>query len=265
MQTHQGHANINGTLLYYEIAGSGSPLVLIHGFSLDTRMWDQQFALFAQHYQVLRYDARGFGQSGLPTTEPYNHAEDLHALLLHLGLDQVAVLGLSIGGTIAVNFALAYPAATTALIPVASGLDGYEMTELPLMPIIETANRDGLQAAKAQWLSHPLLQPAQDNPALVRQLSQMLETYSGWHFLNYNYGESSEPPAIERLDTISVPTLVIDGAQDTLDCRRMADILARDIPAATQVMLPGVGHIVNVEAPDRFNKIVLDFLAEHVA
>jgi pimeloyl-ACP methyl ester carboxylesterase len=70
MQTQQGFADVNGARLYFEMAGSGHPVVLIHGFTLDTRMWNDQFEVFAQPYQVLRYDLRGFGQSALPTTEP---------------------------------------------------------------------------------------------------------------------------------------------------------------------------------------------------
>ena len=79
---HQtGFAEVNGTRRYYEIAGAGRPLVLIHGSTLDTRMWDDQFDIFAQHYQVVRYDVRGFGQSALPTDEPYARPNDLKSLL----------------------------------------------------------------------------------------------------------------------------------------------------------------------------------------
>jgi 3-oxoadipate enol-lactonase len=71
MQIETGFADVNGTRFYYEIAGSGHPLVLIHGNTLDTRMWDDQFEVFVQQYRVLRYDVRGFGKSAVPTTEPY--------------------------------------------------------------------------------------------------------------------------------------------------------------------------------------------------
>ena len=99
------------TRLYYEVAGSGHPLVLIHGFTLDTRMWDDQFETFAREYQVVRYDRRGFGKSSLPVDEDYAHADDLAALLEHLGIDRAYVLGLSGGGASAIDFALTYPEA----------------------------------------------------------------------------------------------------------------------------------------------------------
>src|SRR5690349_14993808 len=98
-----GVADVNGTRLFYEIAGAGPALVLLHGFSLDARMWDAQFAAFAQRYRVLRYDARGFGRSGVPGAEHYSHADDLHALLGHLGIAQAALIGFSLGGGIALN------------------------------------------------------------------------------------------------------------------------------------------------------------------
>src|SRR5438046_7211282 len=111
-----GYADVNGTRLFYEIAGAGPPLALIHGFSLDTRMWDDQYAALSQRHRVLRYDARGFGRSSLPGAERYSHAEDLLALLRYLEIEQTALLGFSLGGGIAISFALAYPAAVDALI-----------------------------------------------------------------------------------------------------------------------------------------------------
>ena len=263
MQTHTDFADVNGTRLYYEIAGAGPPLVLIHGFSVDSRMWDDQFDVFAQHYQVLRYDARGFGKSALPTSEPYTHAEDLHVLVQYLGIARATLVGLSMGGRIAINFALAYPTATAALVPVDAALDGYQgEAESPLILLRRTAERDGLQAAKAVWLNHPLLASACKKPVLATRLNAMIAEYSGWHFTNHDPGRVSDPAAIERLDTITVPTLVLVGEQDTLDCRRIADILAQSIPCATKVVMPGVGHIGNMEDPVRFNEIILGFLAE---
>ncbi len=93
MDGQQGIAEVNGTGLYYEIAGSGYPLVLIHGFGLDTRMWDDQFEAFARHYRVVRYDMRGYGKSVPPTDESYSQTDDLKALLEHLRIDRAHVFG----------------------------------------------------------------------------------------------------------------------------------------------------------------------------
>jgi len=259
--SHAGFAEINGTRLYYEVAGAGQPLVLIHGNALDHRMWDDQFAHFAQHSQVLRYDVRGFGQSALPTTTPYDHTEDLWALLRALGLQHAAILGLSMGGRIAINFALAYPDATDALIAVDAGVDGYTFPDGPLFAhVVAEARRAGLPAARTFWQAHPLLGPASEQPAVATRLAQMVATYSGWHWLHTDPQVVPSPPALERLATIKAPTLIIVGERDIRDFRRIADRLAHDIPGATQVVMAGVGHIANMEAPSEFNTIVLDFL-----
>ena len=235
--------------------------MLIHGNALDHRMWDTQFTRFAQHYQVLRYDVRGFGQSALPTTTPYDHAEDLWALLRALGLQHAAILGLSMGGRIAINFTVAYPDATDVLIAVDAGVDGYTFLDGPLFAhVVAEARGAGLHAARTLLQAHPLLGPASEQPEVATRLAQMVATYSGWHWLNTDPQVVPSPPALQRLATIKAPTLIIVGERDVRDFRRIADLLAHDIPGATQVVMPGVGHIANMEAPGQFNTIVLDFL-----
>ena len=120
---------VNGTHLYYERAGTGHPLVLIHGFTLNTQMWEDQFAVFAQHYQTIRYDMRGFGRSALPAEEPFTAVDDLRALLDALGVSRTFVLGLSLGGSVAIDFALAYPERTSALVLVDPALRGWPRSE----------------------------------------------------------------------------------------------------------------------------------------
>jgi 3-oxoadipate enol-lactonase len=125
MDEQRGVAEVNGTRLYYEGAGSGHPLVLIHGFGLDTRMWDDQFDVFARHYRVVPYGMRGYGDSAPPADESYSHTDDLKALLEHLSIDRAHVLGQSRGGAVAIDFALAHPGATSALVLVDPVLAGH--------------------------------------------------------------------------------------------------------------------------------------------
>jgi pimeloyl-ACP methyl ester carboxylesterase len=112
-----GHVNIGGASLYYEMTGAGSPVVLLHGLGLDHRMWDEQVAPLAHAHTVVRYDLRGSGRS-TAGSHGGNHAEDLKALLDHLELVRVSLVGLSLGGGAAINFAVAYPNAVHALILV---------------------------------------------------------------------------------------------------------------------------------------------------
>ncbi len=125
-----GYAEINGTRLYYETAGAGHPLVLIHGYTLDSRMWDDQFDTLSQKYRVIRYDLRGFGKSACPSPgQKYCHTEDLKALLGYLKISKAYVLGLSMGGGIAVEFTLEHPEMAQALILVDSILGGFSYSD----------------------------------------------------------------------------------------------------------------------------------------
>jgi len=265
MQKQTGVAEVNGTRLYYEVAGSGHPLVLIHGMSLDTRMWDAQFEPFAHHYQVVRYDARGFGKSALPTGGSYAHTDDLKALLEYLEIAHAFILGLSMGGGIAIDFALAHPEATDALLPVDSRLTGWQPAPefaAFLRAVRLRAKEAGIEAARAVWLSSPAFMPALANPEVAPRLAQIIGDYSGWHWLNDNPLRALAPPAVQRLDTLRVPTLIIMGERDFPDCHAIADTLHQRIPKAQKVVIPRVRHMSNMEAPERFNALVLGFLAE---
>ncbi len=265
MHQQQGLAAVNGTRLYYEVAGEGQPLVLVHGFSLDTRMWDAQFELLAQHYRVIRYDLRGFGKSALPSSASYAHHQDLKALLDHLGIAQAYLLGLSLGGAITLEFTLAYPELTHALILVDTVLWGFQWSaEQSAMDgaIWTRARESGVQAAKELWLDHPLFGPARKNPAAAPRLEQIVSDYSGWHLVHSDPGRAPDPPAARRLDQVHVPTLVIVGERDLPDFRRIADTCKQQIANARKVILPDAGHMSNMEAADRFNETVLGFLAD---
>src|SRR5216684_3865761 len=123
-----GFAEVNGTTLYYEVAGQGHPLVLNHGWLGNQRFWDDQFEAFAQHFKVVRYDIRGFGDSGKRKRgmEPFSMERDLRGLLQFLGIEKTFLLGLSMGGALAIDFTLQYPEMVDALVTVAAGLSGFE-------------------------------------------------------------------------------------------------------------------------------------------
>ena len=124
-----GFADVNGAKLYYETAGEGDPVIMIHGYGGDLRDWDYLFRPLAEKYQVVRYDLRGFGQSDRPTTEPYSHVEDLKALMESLGIEKAHLIGQSFGSGIALDFAIAHPESTRSL--VMSGPDVGGTADLP--------------------------------------------------------------------------------------------------------------------------------------
>ncbi|MDB5875042.1 MAG: bioH [Ramlibacter sp.] len=255
-----GFAEVNGARLYYETSGAGHPLVMIHGNTFDLRMWDDQFAELSKKYFVIRYDARGFGRSTVPNGSAYDHAVDLRDLLSQLGIEHAALLGLSMGGRIAINFTLAYPEGVDALIVANSGLDGFQFERPLLAEVIAEARRAGLDAAKALWRAHPLLALALEQTNSAARLSEIIHDYSGWHWFNEDPQIVSSPPAIERLAAIKTPTLVVIGDCDIPDMLRIAKTLADNIPGATRSMVPDVGHLSNMEAPVIFNHLVSSFL-----
>ncbi len=259
-----GFADVNGAHLQYEVVGSGPPLVLIHGHGLDARMWDDQCAPFAAEYRVIRYDRRGFGKSAPVGDDPYAHEDDLAALLEHLAITSAAVIGLSSGGAVAVDFALAHPTMTRALIAVDAALGGHRWSEewsARWSAVRQTARALNADAANEAWLDHPLFAPANEHAAVAARLRQMITEYSGWHWGNRDPQRGLDPPAAERLRAIAAPTLVVLGERDLPDFHAIAGQVARDVPGAQKIVLPGVGHMANMEAPERFNAAVLDFLA----
>lgn len=261
MERISGTAAINGTELYYEVQGSGPVVTLLHGFSLDCRMWDEQFDTFAREFRVLRFDFRGFGRSGAAGPEPYSPAEDLRALLNHLDIVSTAVVGLSMGGGFAIDFVLAYPERTTALVAADSALAGFEWTDgRPSAWHAEIAVAQGVAAAKQAWLDCVLFRPAAEQPAVATALRRCVDDYSGWHWLNANPLIVPSRPAIDRLGEIPCPSLIIVGERDEADFQSVAERLARDIPRAELVRLANAGHMSNMEAPDAFNDAVLRFL-----
>jgi 3-oxoadipate enol-lactonase len=182
VNSQQGFVDANGTRLYYEMAGAGEGVVLLHGFTLDTRMWDDQFALFAGRFQVIRYDLGGFGQSALPTDAPYTHFEDLKGLLDALGIEQPHLVGLSKGGGVALDFALAFPQRVRSLVLIDTVLGGFAWSAAGSArdeAVWQAAAAGGIAAAKASWLAHPLFAPALRQPEVAARLKQILDDYSG--------------------------------------------------------------------------------------
>jgi pimeloyl-ACP methyl ester carboxylesterase len=259
-------ADINNTRLYHETAGpqGSEPLVFIHGFSLDTRMWDDQWDFFAQHYRVIRYDVRGFGKSSLPGTEPYAQVADLKALLEHLQAAPAHIAGLSMGGGIAIDFAAAYPELIRSLVAVDAALGGFAWTS-DLGAPGRIARASGLEAGKAAWLNDALFAPAHEQPAVSARLREMVTDYSGYHWLNRDPGRWADVEGIQRLDQIRALSLAIVGERDLPDFHVIADLLVEKIPNCRKVVLPGAGHLSNMEAPEQFNQLVLNFLKNQLA
>jgi len=258
----RGFAAVNGAQLYYEDTGSGIPVVLIHGLCLNLRMWDAQLDALAQRFRVIRYDVRGFGKSSVPD-KPFRHADDLRALSDYLDAPAAHVVGLSMGGRIALHYALLYPEGIRSLVLVDSALDGFDWHDswnTSLDAIEARGRRDGAEAANRMWLNHELFTATRERPECSAALAEILRYDSGWIWLNASLARGIHPPARTRLAEIRVPTLVIVGERDLPDFHAIADILAAGIPNATKVEIPRVGHMSNMEDPAAFNYLLMEFL-----
>lgn len=259
----EGFHKVGGGRIFWQDDGAGAPVVLLHGFGLDRRMWDDQVASLARRYRVIRYDMRGYGRSSMPGAEAYSHADDLDALLSGLGATPAHVVGLSNGGRTALRFALAYPAATRSLTLVDAALDGHGWSsdwQTLWGAIDRTAKSGDVEGAKRLWLEHPLFAAARSQPAVASRLAAIVGDYSGWHWVNPDPGTAAGGPAITRLAEIRMPTLVVVGQRDLADFHAVAGTLASGIAGAVRVEVPNAGHMVNMEAPAAFNRVLADFL-----
>lgn len=257
-------AEVNRTKLYYEVSGEGESVVLIHAGKLDNRMWKDQFSEFARYYKVIRYDVRGYGKSEV-STKPYSDIEDLFNLLKFLQIDKACLIGVSMGGKIAIDFTLEHPEMVNGLIAVSPDLGGFSWSNEILQKyqqILETARDEGESKAVEMWLGFPLFAPAMENPHVAPLIRKIVAENPHVFLLNPLLRRQLKPPAIERLSEIRVSTLIMVGDRDVSDVLAISDTLEAKITGAKKMVIYGSGHLLNLEKPEEFNRVVLDFLSE---
>jgi pimeloyl-ACP methyl ester carboxylesterase len=258
----RGLAPVNGTTLYYEVIGSGPPVVLIEGASLDLHMWDPQVRSLARRYTVVRYDVRGFGRSGA-TGAPYRAADDLYHLLRFLRLPRASLVGLSLGGRIALDFAVLHPEMVERLVLAGPGLSGFPWSRSDtawVRGLREAVEARDPALAVERWLRSPYMAPTMEDPQLApRVRSLAMRNVASW--LQPESEEELSPPAIRRLENIRAPLLAIVGTRDHPDIGRIVDTLVARVPGARRLVFEGAGHLTNLEQPERFNRALLDFLS----
>ncbi|OXM54357.1 alpha/beta fold hydrolase [Amycolatopsis alba] len=262
----RGKIQLENGELAYELRGEGDPVILLHGGMLDSRMWDAEMTTLESRYTAIRYDARGHGESSTPT-ERFKHYEDLRALMTALELPRASLVGLSGGGRIAVDFALTYPDLVENLVLVATGLSAM-VTKDPFVleqnkKLEEAGARGDLPAAiecvLRMWVDGPHRAPGAVDQD-VRRRCQEMYTETITRHRGSGFMLMDELRAVERVGELTPRTLTLVGDLDSSDILAIADQIETEACDARKLVVHGVAHMINLEKPAEFSRILLDFL-----
>ena len=250
-----------------EVAGEGPEVVLLHEGICDSRMWDPQWETYTRSHRVLRFDFRGYGRSPLEPG-PYAGARDVIELMDRHGFERAALVGVSLGGRVALEVAVAQPERTSGLVLVGAGLPGHggsddmratwEEEEVAL----RAGDLDGaVEVSLRAWVDGPRRRPEDVDPEVRARVAEMQRRAFE---LQRHVEEDEEEPLVEdlaqRLGEIRAPTLVLTGEEDCADIQAIADRLAREIPRARRAKIANTAHVPSMERPDEFDELVLPFL-----
>jgi 3-oxoadipate enol-lactonase len=243
------------TDLWYDEAGTGSPVVLLHEGVVDSRIWAPVVPLLAERHRVVRYDQRGFGRSPLPDG-PYSVVDDLVSVLDATAIDRAALVGASRGGNISLATSLDRPERVSALVLLGSGLPGHEW-KVEWTPE-QIARWEDAEAADDYEAMAELDIEAWAPMGTDDELRAM--------FVENAVGSNSEhattdQPAAGRLGGIAAPTLVVTGGRDVQGINEVGEILAREIPGARQAVIEEADHMIPWRAPEELSHLIIDFLA----
>jgi 3-oxoadipate enol-lactonase len=245
---------VRATLLAHDATGTGEPVVVLHGLGLSRDVFAPVLPALAARFRVVRLDLRGHGASPAPDPpEPYSHHEDVLATLDAMGLAQVDVVGLSLGGGVAVDLALAHPARVRRLARLAPVLSGWAWSPAwvaGFRTVRAVGNVSGPRAALEAWHAHSLFATARANPAAARALEDMIFADDGRRWCQRDLAVGLEPPAAGRLSELAASTHVFVGEHDLPDFRAIAETMATHVPAIRLLVVPGAGHVLPLEAPE---------------
>jgi len=254
--------------LWVQVAGQGQPVVFLHGHSLDLTVFDAVVPpLLAAGFCSVRYDQRGHGRSSSPP-QGYrwqDHAHDLFGVVEKLQLGPVHLVGLSKGGGIALEAALRWPQLVRSLVLVGPLLPDYPLSPefLSFFRAFARAIREkGVEeAVRSLWLPHPLLSSAWQKPQCGPQLEAMVCRFPAGEYLASFRDDPQRPWQVpEKLGSIAAPTLVVRGEGEMEEFCAMAQLVASRVPGARLAVVPNSGHLVPLEQPQAFARLLLEFL-----
>ncbi len=251
-----------GGKLGYEVRGEGTPIVFLHDGLVASAGWDSTFDVFAKSFRAIRYDRRGFGRSE-PPKGPYSDVDDLHAVLETLKVGRAVLVGCSNGSKLAVDYTLAHPDRVEALVLVGPVVSGLPYSEhflrrglVNFRPMFQEKSREKLIEA---WVQDPYL-TASRNPESQARLRELLTENPGPLTVNFPESRPADRPAVGRLAEIHVPTLILVGAADIPDVHAHAGVLEAGIHDSRRIVVPGAGHLAQLDKPEELGREILLFL-----
>ncbi|MBU1012779.1 MAG: alpha/beta hydrolase [Bacteroidetes bacterium] len=258
-----GYINVDGGILFYEAAGSGENIVLVHDGLIHHHIWDNQFQMLANNYHVIRYDRRGYGKSSIPQ-DNFSNVDDLNKLFEQLKIDKAIIFGMSAGGGLTIDFTLKYPEKVNAIVLVGSVVSGLGFTD-------HMFTRGGhLDPSLSPYndLHKWLMYFAKDDPYEIyyenseakEKIVKYIEDNEPGVLARLKYTLPPERPAVKNLSEIKIPTLILTGEFDIPGVHVHAGAIEAGIANSKRFIIPKSGHLIPLEQPEIFNETVLNFL-----
>ena len=250
--------------LYFEELGKGKlPLILIHSGFSDRRDWTYQMRELGKKYNTIAYDQRGSGNSSV-IKNTFSPADDLKAIMNYLKIEKTFLVGHSIGGAIALDFSLQYPEKISALVLIASGLNGYTWSQEYEQLISEIWSVPQPAEMTNKFLSSPFYAVSMSKPSIKCEIERItkdnFQKLLTWETFDIRSIHWYFPNAITKLKYLKIPILVIYGDKDSQDIKQIAQLLNNNILNVTIAEIKNADHLLNFEKPNEINKVILDFL-----
>ncbi len=256
-----GHIKVNGGRIFYEAAGNGPAVIMIHDGLLHRETWNAQFIAFAGSHRVMRWDRRGYGRSDSPKA-PFSNLDDLLILMNSLKVERATLMGCSSGGLLAIDFTLDHPERVSSLVLVGPIISGFGFSKHfttrgdRAKPKADAPAAEKIKywAQKDPWITAPKSKAAKDKMEMLLTANPQNLSGSG------RYARGPGRSAMELLSEIKVPTLILAGESDIPDVHVHIGVIQASIAGSQRVVLTHSGHLAHFEVPDAFNQVVLDFL-----
>jgi len=256
-----GYIDVGSDKIFYETAGEGSSIILIHDGLVHREIWDEQFVVFAKNHKVVRYDRRGYGNSSAAAGD-YSNVDDLNSLFTGLEIEKACLIAMSSGGALAIDFTLQFPDKVSSMILVGAVVGGFPYTQHfydrggHYPPDLKT-----FEERRAYYVRDDPYEIFHENIAAKEKVARLVNSFPRKGHGSSSSGFPVEPP-YKRLDEIKIPVLILTGEFDIPDVHAHAGVINAGIKDSKRDIVPRSGHLIPIEQPQRFNSIVKEFLED---